>query len=216
MAAASCVGICLHLVCVDKLLLKWISLGSNCRSIAPQILHLGPPTSEAKIGPASTSGTLRGLEIGYRALMLRWISLASAWLGAAKAPLGRRFSRFAFRVRRGAICCRGARSRVATEACEKGRRRLRLHHRWGRARIRQVSCAYQRVSSWPPRPHAAVWLPSLGCPLGRSLPRLPMGWRGLARGLCTSPPMHCSITSLVTRLVMSELLVTITSFVMAS
>ena len=118
-----------------------------------------------------------------------WISLTSAWLGAAKAPLLRRFSRFPFRVRRGPICCRGVRSRVATEACEKGRRRLRLHHRWGRARIRQASCAYQRVSSWAPRPHAAVWLPSLGCPLGRSLPRLPMGWRGLARGLCTYPPM---------------------------
>ena len=157
--------------------------------IAPQILHLGPPTSEAKIGPAGTSGTGRRLQIGYRRLMLRWISLTSAWLGAAKAPSLRRFSRFPFRVRRGPICCRGVRGRVATEACEKGRRRLRLHHRWGRARIRQVSCAYERVNSWAPRPHAAVWLPSLGCPLGRSLPRLPMGWRGLARRLCTSPPM---------------------------
>ena len=157
--------------------------------IASQILHLGPPTSEAKIGPAGTSGTGRALQIGYQALMIRWISLTSAWLGAAKAKVPRRFSRSAFRVRRGPICCRGVRSRVATEACEKGRRRLRLHHRWGRARIRQVSCAYQRVNSWAPRPHAAVWLPSLGCPLGRSLPRLPMGWRGLARGLCTYPPM---------------------------
>ena len=53
--------------------------------IASQILHLGPPTSEAKIGPAGTSVMLRGLEIGYRGLMLRWISLTSAWLGAAKA-----------------------------------------------------------------------------------------------------------------------------------
>ena len=157
--------------------------------IASQILHLGPPTSEAKIGPAGTSGTGRRLQIGYRRLMLRWISLTSAWLGAAKATFHRRFSLSRARVRRGPICCRGVRSRVATEACEKGRRRLRLHHRWGRARIRQASCAYQRVSSWAPRPHAAVWLPSLGCPLGRSLPRLPMGWRGLARGLCTSPPM---------------------------
>ena len=157
--------------------------------IASQILHLGPPTSEAKIGPAGTSGTGRRLQIGYQALMLRWISLTSAWLGAAKSKVPRRFSRSAFRVRRGPICCRGVRGRVATEACEKGRRRLRLHHRWGRARIRQVSCAYERVNSWAPRPHAAVWLPSLGCPLGRSLPRLPMGWRGLARRLCTSPPM---------------------------
>ena len=157
--------------------------------IAPQILHLRPPTSEAKIGPAGTSGTGRALQIGYQALMVRWISLTSAWLGAANPLVGSRFSRFAFRVRRGPICCRGVRSRVATEACEKGRRRLRLHHRWGRARIRQASCPYQRVNSWAPRPHAAVWLPSLGCPLGRSLPRLPMGWRGLARGLCTSPPM---------------------------
>ena len=46
-----------------------------------------------------------------------------------------------------------------------------------------------RVKSVGLGPHAAVWPPSLGCPLGRSLPRLPMGWRGLARGLCTSPPM---------------------------
>ena len=99
--------------------------------IASQILHLGPPTSEAKIGPAGTSGTGRRLQIGYRRLMVRWISLTSAWLGAAKAPLGRRSSRFPFRVRRGPICCRGVRSRVATQACEKGRRRLRLHHRWG-------------------------------------------------------------------------------------
>ena len=121
--------------------------------------------------------------------MVRWISLTSAWLGAAKAKVPRRFSRSAFWVRRGPICCRGVRRRVATEACEKGRRRLRLCHRWGRARIRQASCPYQRVNSWAPRPHAAVWLPSLGCPLGRSLPRLPMGWRGLARRLCTSPPM---------------------------
>ena len=191
MAAASCVGICLHLVCVDKLLLKWISLGSNCRSIAPQILHLGPPTSEAKIGPASTSGTLRGLEIGYRALMLRWISLASAWLGAAKAPLGSRFSRFAFRVRRGAICCRGARSRVATEACEKGRWRLLLHHRWGRARIRQVSCAYQRVSSWAPG-----LTPPFGCLLwaARSAVACPVClWGGAAwHGGCAPLP-RCTV-----------------------
>ena len=33
-------------------------------------------------------------------------------------------------------------------------------------------------------------------------------------GCCRGGPPHCSITSLVTRLVMSELLVTITSFVM--
>ena len=32
-------------------------------------------------------------------------------------------------------------------------------------------------------------LPSLGCPLGCSLPRLPVGWRGLVRGLCAYPPM---------------------------
>ena len=157
--------------------------------IASQILHLGPPTSEAKIGPAGTSGTDPSHKIGYDSLLHRWISLTSAWLGAAKATFHRRFSLSRARVRRGPICCRGVRSRVATEACEKGRRRLRLCHRWGRARIRQVSCAYQRVNSWAPRPHAAVWLPSLGCPLGRSLPRLPMGWRALARGLCTSPPM---------------------------
>ena len=94
-------------------------------------------------------------------------STRSSWASAG--------TRFPFRVRRGPICCRGVRSRVATEACEKGRRRLQLHHRWGRARIRQASCPYQRVNSWAPRPHAAVWLPSLGCPLGRSLPRLPMG-----------------------------------------
>ena len=49
-----------------------------------------------------------------RSLLVRWISLTSAWLGAAKAPLGRRSSRFAFRVRRGPICCRGVRRRVAT------------------------------------------------------------------------------------------------------
>ena len=85
--------------------------------IASQILHLGPPTSEAKIGPAGTSGTGRALQIGYQALMVRWISLTSAWLGAAKAKVPRRISRSAFRVRRGPICCRGVRSRVATEAC---------------------------------------------------------------------------------------------------
>ena len=43
-----------------------------------------------------------------------------------------------------------------------------------------------------------VWASGLTPPFGRhlwaarsavSLPRLPMGWRGLARGLCTSPPM---------------------------
>ena len=132
--------------------------------IASQILHLGPPTSEAKIGPAGTSGTGPDPRIGYRAPLNRWISLTSAWLGAAKAKVPRRKRRSAFRVRRGPICCRGVRSRVATEACDKGRRRLRLPHRWGRARIRQASCAYQRVNSWAPRPHAAVWLPSLGYP----------------------------------------------------
>ena len=68
--------------------------------IASQILHLGPPTSEAKTGPAGTSGTGRALQIGYQALMVRWISLTSAWLGAAKAPSLRRSSRFPFRVRR--------------------------------------------------------------------------------------------------------------------
>ena len=82
--------------------------------IASQILHLGPPTSEAKIGPAGTSGTGRRLQIGYRRLMIRWIILTSAWLGAAKAKVPRRFSRSAFRVRRGPICCRGVRRRVAT------------------------------------------------------------------------------------------------------
>ena len=158
-------------------------------SMARHVLRLGPPSSDGKIRPAGRSGKGRGPQIGYEGPLLRWVTTTRAWLGAANPLVGSRFSRFAFRVRRGPICCRGVRSRVATEACEKGRRRLRLHHRWGRARIRQASCAYQRVSSWAPRPHAAVRLPSLGCPLGRSLPRLPMGWRGLARRLCTCPPM---------------------------
>ena len=92
-------------------------------------------------------------------------------------------------IRPGLICCRGVRARVSAQTCEKGRPRLRLRHRWGRARSWQASCAHQRVSSVAPRARAAVWRPSLGCPLGRSLPRLPVGWRGLARGLCAYLPM---------------------------
>ena len=112
--------------------------------------------------------------------MVRWISLTSAWLGAAKAPLGRRSSRFPFRVRRGPICCRGVRSRVATEACEKGRRRLRLCHRWGRARIRQASCAYSESIVGPPG-----LTPPFGCLLwaARSAVACPVSlpiWGGLA------------------------------------
>ena len=43
---------------------------------------------------------------------------------------------------------------------------------------------------WPPGLSLPFGgLASLGCPLGRSLPRLPVGWRGLARGLCTYLPM---------------------------
>ena len=43
---------------------------------------------------------------------------------------------------------------------------------------------------WPPGLSLPFGgLASLGCPLGRSLPRLPVGWRGLARGLRAYLPM---------------------------
>ena len=109
--------------------------------------------------------------------------------GAAKAMVHRRFSRSLASVRPHLICCRGLRAHLSAQACEKGRPRLRLHQSRGRARSRQLQRHNPRVKSVGLGPHAAVWPPSLGCPLGRSLPRLPMGWRGLARGLCTSPPM---------------------------
>ena len=112
-----------------------------------------------------------------------------AWLGAAKATFLRRFSLSLPSVRRGLICCRGVRAHLSAQACEKGRPRLRLYQSRGRTRSRQLQRHNPRVTSVGLGPHAAVWPPSLGCPLGRSLPRLPMGWRGLARGLCTSPPM---------------------------
>jgi len=160
---------------------------TRSESMAPQILRLGPPSSNGRIQPAGGSGTLRGLQIGYLGLMHRWIITTRAWLGAANPLVGSRFSRFAFSVRRGLICCRGVRARVSAQTCEKGRPRLQLHHRWGRARSWQASCAHQRVSSVGPRAFAAVWRPSLGCPLGRSLPRLPVGWRGLARVARLSP-----------------------------
>jgi len=82
-----------------------------------------------------------------------------------------RFSRF---VRRGASfhCCWGVRARAVCrprhvfrvqslvelfQACEKGRPRLQLRHKWGRARSWQASCAHQRVSSVAPRARAAVY-----------------------------------------------------------
>ena len=76
----------------------------------------------------------------------------------------------------------GARLSVCPGICEQAGS-LRVYHSWGPSRIRQLERHNPRVKSVGLRPHAAVWPPSLGCPLGRSLPRLPMGWRGLARGL---------------------------------
>ena len=89
--------------------------------------------------------------------MLRWISTTRAWLGAVKVTFHRRFSPSRASVRPGLICCRGVRARVSAQACEKGRPRLRLRHRWGRARSWQASCAHQRVSSVAPRARAAVY-----------------------------------------------------------
>ena len=92
-------------------------------------------------------------------------------------------------VRPSLICCRGVRAYLSAQACEKGRPRLRLHQSRGRTRSRQLLRHNRRVKSEPLRPRTAVWLPSLGCPLGRSLPWLPMGWGGLARVLRASPPV---------------------------
>ena len=82
----------------------------------------------------------------------------------------------------------GARLSVCPGICEQAGS-LRVYHSWGPSRIRQLERHNPRVKSVGLRPLAAFWRPSLGCPLGRSLPRLPMGWRGLARGLRASPPM---------------------------
>ena len=67
------------------------------------------------------------------------------------------------------------------------RQRGRRHQSRGRTRSRQLHRHNPRVKSVGLGPHAAVWPPSLGCPLGRSLPRLPMVWRGLARGCALLP-----------------------------
>ena len=158
-------------------------------SMARHVLRLGPPSSDGKIRPAGRSGKGRGPQIGYEGQLLRWVTTTRAWLGAAKAMVHRRFSRSQFSVRPHLICCRGVRAHLSAQACEKGRPRLRLHQSRGRARSRQLQRHNPRVKSVGLGPHAAVWPPSLGCPLGRSLPRLPMVWRGLARGLRTSPPM---------------------------
>ena len=48
--------------------------------------------------------------------------------------------------------------------------------------------AGQQVKSEPIRPRAAVWRPSVGCPLA-NLPRLLLMWRGTARALHSYPPM---------------------------
>ena len=82
----------------------------------------------------------------------------------------------------------GARLSVCPGICEQAGS-LRVYHSWGPSRIRQLERHNPRVKSVGLRPHAAFWPPSLSCPLGRSFPRLPMGWRGLARGLRASPPM---------------------------
>ena len=87
------------------------------------------------------------------------------------------------------ICFRGVRVQWSAHASEKGRLRPRLHQSRGRTRSRQLLRHNRRVKSEPLRPRTAVWLPFLGCPLGHSLPWLPMGWGGLARVLRASPPV---------------------------
>eukprot|EP00964_Phaeocystis_antarctica_P010352 scaffold5694_cov36-Phaeocystis_antarctica.AAC.1 len=64
-----------------------------------QVLCFGSIRHFEQTGPAGTSGTGRAPQIGYEAPLLRWIIFTRAWLGAAKAPLGRLSSRFACSVR---------------------------------------------------------------------------------------------------------------------
>ena len=70
-----------------------------------QILCFGSIRHLEQTGPAGTSGTGRRLQIGYARLVLRWIIFTRAWLGAAKAPLGRLSSRFACSVRTALFAC---------------------------------------------------------------------------------------------------------------
>ena len=104
---------------------------TRSESMAPQILRLGPPSSDPKIQPAGASGKVRCPQIGCVRPLLRWIITTRAWLGAVKSTIHRRFSRSAFGV--GLICCRGVRARLSAQACEEGRPRLWLRHRWGRS-----------------------------------------------------------------------------------
>ena len=72
-----------------------------------QILWLGSIRHLEQTGPAGTSGKGPSLEIGYASLLLRRIIFTRAWLGAAKAPLGRLSSRFACSVRPALFAARG-------------------------------------------------------------------------------------------------------------
>ena len=159
-------------------------------SMARHFLRQGPPTSGREIRPAGASGTVSRPEIGYLGPLHRWIITTRAWLGAVKAPLGRLFSRLpaayagaSFAAGGCAPVCRPRHVRRAARdsGCAIG------------GAVPEVGrpAAHISESVGPPGSRCMPFggLASLGCPLGRSLPRLPVGWRGLARGLCTYLPM---------------------------
>ena len=160
-------------------------------SMARHVLRLGPPSSDGKIRLSGRSRKGRGPQIGYEGPLLfgglprrvhgsgqptRWWAGFSAGLPAACARTSSAAGGCA------PICRPRHVMRAARDSdCTRVRGRTRSS--------RQLQRHNPRVKSVGLGPHAAVWPPSLGCTLGRSLPRLPMVWRGLARGLCTSPPM---------------------------
>ena len=153
----------------------------------PQRVGLGPERSNGKIRAAGTSGKSRVPQIAYRTQLLRRIGMARPWRWAAysKVPGGYAWSRF--RGRTGLIWGEGGRASVSPHACEKGPPRLRLRHRWDRARIRQACYADKRLGCVPPRPPrrrlaAFSWLT-----LGHHLPRLLLGVARHGTGTAHSP-----------------------------
>ena len=124
--------------------------GSNM----PPTLRLGPTCSNGKKWLSPPTSAFRLPEIACRCPEPRWIGMTGLWLEAACSEVPGSYAWSGFRGRPGLICYRGGRAQLSPTATPKGHPRLRLRHRWDRARIRQASCACQRVGCVAPRPRA--------------------------------------------------------------
>ena len=152
----------------------------------PQILRLWPDRHfEQKRPPAPqiwqrSISALRKLEIWNASLMLRWSILTRAWLRAANVSVHKRFSRFPAAYAQPSFSAGRARVSVGSGICEQAGSLCMYHscmyHSWGRTRSQQLERHDPRVKKCgPPASRRRLAAFSLGCPLGRSLPRLSMG-----------------------------------------